>query len=550
MRLFITGVLYLLIGLTALSAQNIVQPDQNKNKIQEQYAGKITFLAKPKTIEQLSEEDLIAAFELKEGASLDARIFLRNSLTNYLHLLDESLTPEELAQNGNFQFAFYVDDKLIYTENLNSGAGTIASKNQWTTFRLPFISPSNEDSWGRYLWGRFYFAKGGEDALFEGKHILKIEIRPFLKTEDGIKTGGIIAEGQIDFITPIIHLTQKQTAIQPIQKGSGWRISKDQFDYKLVQEMNARILENRFKNITSIAVLKNNKLLLEEYFNGATRNTLHDTRSVGKSFASTMTGIAIKDGYIKDENQSLNTFYNLNGYANYSSEKDSISLKNLLTMSSAFEGSDMNNNSPGNEENMYPTDNWIKFTLDLPIDKTKINGKQWDYFTAGVVVIGDILNMKVPGGLETYAEKQLFEPLGISHYQWQYTPQKVANTAGGLGLETLSLAKYGQLYKNKGNWKGKQILSQDWVEKSFRNYFPESQSNDGYGFLFWREVFEINGTTHEAYACSGNGGNKVYVFKDIPFVIVITATAYNQPYAHPQVKKIMSNYILPAVLDR
>ncbi len=550
MRIFATGILYLWMGLTALSSQNIVKPDTVTNKLQAQYASKIVFLEKSIPVEQLSEKDFITAFELKEGNTIDARIFLANSLTNYLHQLDKDLTAEQLIQNGNFQFTFYVDGKVIYTENLNSGAGTPTSKNQWITFRLPFISVTNEDNWGRFLWGRFYYAKGGEDALFDGKHLLKIEIRPFLKTPSGIKTGTVIAEGQIDFTNPPIVLTPEQTAVQPIATDSGWEISTDKQDEKLIREMNGRILEKRFKNITSIVVIKNNKLLLEEYFNGSSRKTLHDTRSVGKSFASTMTGIAIQEGYIKNENQSLKTFYNLKNYTNYSPAKDSVTLKNLLTMSSSFEGSDQDENSPGNEENMYPTDNWLKFALDLPIDKAKRNGKQWDYFTAGVVVIGDILNQKVPGGLEAYAEKKLFEPLDIQHYKWQYTPQKVANTAGGLVLETLELAKYGQLYQNKGKWNGRQILPQKWVEKSFSNYFPDNQNHSGYGYLFWREVFEINGKTYEAYACSGNGGNKVYIFKNIPFVVVVTATAYNQPYAHPQVKKIMSNYILPAVLDK
>lgn len=549
MRILITGIIHLIVGLTVSTAQNIVQPDPIKNKIQEKLAGKIVFITQSSPIEQVSEKDFISTFELKEESYLDARIFLKNSLTNSLHQLDKSLSIDQLTKSGNFQFTFYVDGKVIYTENLNAGAGTLNIKNQWITYRLPFISPTNEDSWGRYLWGRFYFSRGGDDALFEGKHLLKIEIRPFLKTESGIKTGEIIAEGQLDFITPVIHLTEEQVAIKPIETGSGWNVSNDKFDQKLIKEMNGRILEKRFKNITSIAVIKNDKLLLEEYFNGANRKTLHDTRSVGKSFASTMTGIAIEEGFIKDENQSLNTFYKLQNYGNYTPEKETVTLKNLLTMSSIFEGSDQDENSPGNEENMYPTDNWVKFTLDLPLDKNKKNGKQWDYFTAGVVVIGDVLNQKVPGGLEAYAEKKLFEPLDIQHYQWQYTPQKVANTAGGLGLETLELAKYGQLYQNKGKWNGKQILPKNWVEKSFSNYFPENQNHSGYGYLFWREIFEINGKTYEAYACSGNGGNKVYVFRNIPFVVVVTATAYNQPYAHSQVKKMMSNYILPAVLN-
>ncbi|MBO9659198.1 MAG: serine hydrolase, partial [Chitinophagaceae bacterium] len=311
-----------------------------------------------------------------------------------------------------------------------------------------------------------------------------------------------------------------------------------------------KIALKRFTNITSITVIKDGQLLLEEYFNTATRNTLHDTRSVGKSFASTLMGMAISDGYIKDEGQTLDKFYDLKGFANYSIKKDSVTLKSLLTMSSGFDGSDQNQDSPGNEENMYPTDNWVKFALGLPMDGSKRNGAQWDYFTAGVVLLGDILHQKVPGGLEKYAAVRLFEPLGITDYKWQYTPQKVVNTAGGLGLRSLDLAKYGQLYKNNGSWHKKQLLSPVWINKSFSNYFPPDNNLAGYGYLFWKDIFEVNGKTYEAFGCSGNGGNKVYVFKDLPLVIVITATAYNKPYAHPQVKKMMNEYILPAVIKK
>ncbi|KAF2333538.1 serine hydrolase domain-containing protein [Flavobacterium ginsenosidimutans] len=549
MRLLLTGILHLLAGIGILTAQNIVKPDEPMSPLQTKYAGKIVFLNAQYPIEQLTEDKFLTAFEFKEGSTLDARLFLKNSLTNYLHELNSSLTAEQLLKNGNFQFTFYVDGKSIYTENLNTGAGTSKGKNQWITLRIPLISPTNEDSWGRYLWSRFYYANGGEDAVFGGKHLLKIEIRPYIKTDSGIKTGTIIAEGQIHFEQPAIQLTEKQIAIQPIETGSGWSISNDGFDKRLIKELNTRILQKRFKEITSVAVIKNGKLLLEEYFNGTNRKSLHDTRSVGKSFASTMTGIAIQEGYLKNENQSLSQFYNLKDYSNYTASKDSIKIKDLLTMSSSFEGSDQDWNSPGNEENMYPTDNWVKFALDLPIDKNKKNAKQWDYFTAGVVVIGDILNQKVPQGLESYADKKLFKPLEITHYQWQYTPQKVANTAGGLGLETLGLAKYGQLYQNKGKWKGKQLLSSSWVKKTFTNYFPEDQNLSGYGYLFWREKFEIEGKSYEAYLCSGNGGNKVYIFQNLPLVIVLTSTAYNQPYAHKQASQIVTNYLLPAVLN-
>ncbi|MFD1602824.1 serine hydrolase domain-containing protein [Flavobacterium artemisiae] len=536
-----------LLCFTAKS-QNITEPETITNSLQAVNVGKIVFLRNSIPLEQLKESDFLETVEIKKENNFYIRIFMGNSLTNYLHQLNSNLSVDELSKNGNFQFTFSVDDKTIYTENLNLGAGTPQSKNKSTTLQIPFFSTLQEDSWGRFLWSRFYYGNGGEDALFTGTHVLKIEVRPYLKYDDKTKVGNVIAQGIVKTEAKEVEINENQILIQKTAPQNEWKTSSAIYDTIIIRELNKRIEEKRFKNITSIAVIKNGELLLEEYFNGADREKLHDTRSVGKSFASTIMGIAIKENYIKNENTTLNQFYDLKKYKNYSQEKEKVTLKSLLTMSSAFDGSDQNSDSPGNEENMYPTDNWVKFGLDLPMDATKQIEKNWDYFTAGVVMLGDILQQRVPNGLETYAEKKLFGPLGIKNYKWQYTPQKVANTAGGLGLRTLDLAKYGQLYQNKGTWKGKQILPKNWVEKSFTNYFPENKNLTGYGYLFWKEIFTVNGKKYETFGCSGNGGNKVYIFKDLPLVVVITATAYNKPYAHPQVFRMMQEFILPAII--
>lgn len=76
-------------------------------------------------------------------------------------------------------------------------------------------------------------------------------------------------------------------------------MSDEKFDQEKIRLLNTKIAENRFRDITSIVVIKNEKLLLEEYFSQSGRDSLQDTRSVGKSFASTLMGIAIKDGYFK-----------------------------------------------------------------------------------------------------------------------------------------------------------------------------------------------------------------------------------------------------------
>ena len=527
---------------STLIIDNGITSDLHRNN-----TGKITFMAGNIPIAEYKESDFLRKYELIGNTDLDIRVFMKSSLTNELHKLAPGLIADELNGKGNYSFSFYIDDTLIYTEDLNPGAGSSENKKLLTVFRVPLISKTGEDSWGKYLWQRFMF-RGGEDALSEGSHKMRIEIKPYIKM-DSITRGSIISSGEIQVSVTLPVIPEAEKEIQQIKPGSDWEISGDKYNTVLFKNLNEKIMQDRFKDITSIVVIKDNKLLLEEYFNGYNRDSLHDTRSVGKSFASALTGIAIDDGYIQSDKQTLDDFYDMKEYKNYSELKAKVSLKNLLTMSSAFEGNDFDQNSPGNEENMYPTDNWVKFALDLPADSTKTNGKEWNYFTAGVVVLGDILNSSVPEGLDKYSAKKLFKPLGISKYKWEYTPQGVANTAGGLRLRSLDYAKFGQLYKNNGLWNGKNILSKDWVKKTMTRQIAVNEStNEYYGYLFWNMRFNVNGKNYEAYYSSGNGGNKIFIFKDIPFVVVITSTAYNKPYSHSQVNKMMQEYILPAVV--
>lgn len=542
-----TILLFVLILINSFFfAQNIVEPEKIENSVQKNHLNKIVFLDKVIALENIKENDFLKTIIFQEDKNFDIRIFMDNSLVNYLHQLDSSLTVDELLKKGNYQFNFIVDGKLIYTENLNTGAGTAESKKTKTSFRIPFFSTTNEDSWGRYLWMRFYLANGGIDALEPGNHVLKIEIKPYLKTST-LKIGNVIATGEIKLIVPPKNVSEDQIAIQKITPKSGWKVSEEKFNHEKIRALNKKVAENRFRDITGIVVIKNEKLLLEEYFNGYKRDSLNDTRSVGKSFSSALMGIAIKDGYIKNENQSLKEFYDLKKFNNHSIKKDSITIKSLLTMSSGFDGNDQDEESPGNEENMYPTDNWVKFVLDLPMSENKI-GETWNYFTAGVVLTGDILDKSVPNGLENYAQKKLFQPLGIINYKWQFTPQQKPSLAGGLKMNALDFAKFGQLYKNNGIWNGKRILDKSWIKKSFTNYFSDKKDFEGYGYLFWRKVYKVGDKSFEAYLSNGNGGNKIIIFTELPVVMVITAKAYNKPYAHSQVDKMVQEYLLPAVL--
>ncbi len=543
----ICAALYLLFSNAVFGQTDLVKSEGITSPLHQANIGKVTFMAKPIPIENYKEADFLQTFELKETGDLNIRVFMGNSLTNYLHRLAPELTAAELVKSGNYQFSFFVDGAVIYQENLHVGAGLLESKNTKTILRVPLMTTTGEDSWGKFMWNRFLL-NGGEEALTAGTHRLKIEIRPYLKLTE-LKVGELIAAGELQLTVVKPEIDERQIAIQPVKPASDWQISRDAYDSKKIRELNLKIAQNLFKEIKSIVVIKNGRLLIEEYFNGATRETLHDTRSVGKSFASTMTGIAINEGFLKSENQTLREFYDLKKFANYSPKKDGVTIKSLLTMSSGFNADDNDEASPGNEENMYPTNDWVKFALDLPVDEASAAGENWHYFTAGVVVLGDILHKSVPEGLEKYADKKLFKPLGITNYEWQYTPQKVVSTAGGLRMSSLDFAKFGQLYKNGGSWKGKQLVPRSWVEKSFSKHRKLPDWGNGfYGYLFWNKIYNVNGKQYEAFYATGNGGNKIFVFTDQPLVIVIAAAAYNKPYGHPQVDKIMERYVLPAVI--
>jgi CubicO group peptidase (beta-lactamase class C family) len=526
---------------------DIVKTEGIKTSIQRNNIGKIFFTNKHIEISELNNSDFLKSYVFTNKSNLFFVAFFDNSLTNYLHYLSPDLSSDSLNKIGNYQFTLFVDGEQIYLSNLLPGAPYAKIQDTATMLNRSFIDNENgTGSWSESFWNRF-MQFGGDSILTDGNHTLKMEIRPYIKIE-GIKIGKLIASGEIPIQVnrhPKIDISKIQ--LNKVTPYNGFEVSEEQFDINKIKELIGNINEGLLKKINSVIVIMNGKLLIEEYFNGEDRYTLHDPRSVGKSFTSSLIGIAVQDGYITNENQKLKDFYNLKSFKNFSVEKENISIKELLTMSSGFNGNDEDWSSPGNEENMYPTPNWVKFALDLSWQDSLAD--RWHYFTAGVILLGDILNKSVEGGLENYADKKLFKHLGITNYKWEYTPQHVPNTAGGIRMNALDFAKYGQMYKNGGKWNNKQIIEEKWIDKTFSKQKQiTGRQNEFYGYLFWNKSFQVNNKSYAAYYCAGNGGNYILVFKDMPLVVVITAAAYGQSYAHRQVVKMLTDYILPAVI--
>lgn len=323
-----------------------------------------------------------------------------------------------------------------------------------------------------------------------------------------------------------------------------------------LQQLDSLIQKGEFKNITSLLIARNGKLIYEKYYNGFTDSSLHDTRSATKTITGILTGIAIDKKFIPSEKTTVfHYFIDKKPIQNPDDRKNKISVEDLLTMSSLLECDDDNQFSSGNEERMYLTEDYIRFALNLPIKGfpafiPKPNespyGRSWSYCTAGVVLLGGVIERASKLKLDVFAKKYLFEPLGITNAKWQITPMGMPMPGGGLALKSRDYIKLGQLYLNKGEWNGKQIISKEWIDKSVSPK-ANARENVDYGYLWWLQKFGKTENEHPAYYMAGNGGNKIAVFADLNMVVVITSNWYGTGKAHAQSEKILSEYIIPAV---
>jgi CubicO group peptidase (beta-lactamase class C family) len=143
-----------------------------------------------------------------------------------------------------------------------------------------------------------------------------------------------------------------------------------------LQEMENKIRAGEFKKIASVLIARHGKLVYEAYFNGSDVSGLMDTRSATKTLTSALVGIAIDQHLLAGVSAPIVPFFpDKQPLLNPDLRKAKITVEDFLTMSSLLECDDWNNFSRGNEERMYLIEDWIKFTLDLPIQECTNNQK-------------------------------------------------------------------------------------------------------------------------------------------------------------------------------
>ncbi len=340
---------------------------------------------------------------------------------------------------------------------------------------------------------------------------------------------------------------KNQNVHKPVALNDGWIIAStadvgatSTSLSKLIDEVNT----NALPNTHSVLIAKEGKLVFEAYFDGHNLDISHDQRSASKSISSAMIGIAIEDGILADVDQKLYDCIPKEFQYTKDALKSKINFEDLLTMSSGLDV-----DGAASENNYQSSDNWLKTTLEAKMIHEP--GTHANYGSANPFLLGVSLDQELQSPLELYMEQKLFAPLGITNYIIQ--TENTATTpyfGGGMYLTPRDMLKFGQLYLDKGKWKGKQIISENWVIASFKKYrrLQDAKDKNEYGYLWWHKTYTVGEKKVSSIEARGAGGQYICVIPELESVVVITSGNYRNRKLLQQPENMLEKYILPAIV--
>jgi CubicO group peptidase (beta-lactamase class C family) len=271
--------------------------------------------------------------------------------------------------------------------------------------------------------------------------------------------------------------------------------------------------DNRFTMARSLIVLRHGRIVAEAYPNDpGDIDRIANIQSMTKSFTSVLTGIALQQGVFDSVNQTLESIYP-ELFIDHP-EKKSMTLRHALTMTT---GIDFINST--HTQGLYETEgNPVSYVLSR--QQTYEPGIVFKYHDGAPQLVSGAIQKMTGENLASFADRNLFGPLGITDWKWESAKDQSTFGAFSLFLKPRDLARFGQLLLQNGRWDDHQIVDSTWIESVAAPQVNSGALGTPYGYYFW--IYPA----YEAFGADGHGGPRVMVFPEKELVIVYTAWGY------------------------
>jgi CubicO group peptidase (beta-lactamase class C family) len=314
-------------------------------------------------------------------------------------------------------------------------------------------------------------------------------------------------------------------------------------------ELRAAIARGDYPKTTSILVMRNGTLVYESYFGDGRRGLLNDTRSAMKAVTALAVGAAIADGVIVSaQAPAFNFFSDLRPWQHDTADKDGITLADLMSMSSALDCDDNDDNSPGSEDRMHEQEVWTRWGVDLPtyagFHRDSQGLGQWRYCTINAVLAGQVVQRATHKPVDRYIEQRLFAPLGIQRWDWARSPSGEVMTGGGLRLSSRDIAKIAAMMADDGRWRGRQVIPSSWIDEML-TVRRASGPDQNYGYFIFEGRYNTACGPINSWYMAGNGGSQILILRELHTAIVLTRQNYNVAGTARGSVELLERYVLP-----
>jgi CubicO group peptidase (beta-lactamase class C family) len=348
----------------------------------------------------------------------------------------------------------------------------------------------------------------------------------------------------------------------PEATNDGWAVAplgSEGCDAEIIKALFEGVLDGTYKNIRSVLIARNGKLVVEEYFpreegnrraQAFQRVAPQEITSATKSITSILIGIAIDQKLIQRVDEPVSAL--LPEYAALlTGGKQELRLRDLLTMCAGLSWDEWTfpySDARNDHIRMLQSTDPIRFVFEQPLVAKP--GTKFAYSSGVSIALGEILHRAAKMPVDKFAEKHLFAPLGISDFYWSKYPGEIVQTGGGLFLRPRDMAKVGLLFLDGGRFQGKRVVSEHWVQQSTTNHapagqIPEAARAEGYGYQWWLSSLRIGEKTVATFSARGRGGQFIIVLPSKQLVALFTSHPDNSAMFQPL--EIMERFVLPAV---